>query len=285
MAIKVEQLTGGDAYHGEGPVWDAAWGGLRWVDMLAGDVLHLDSAGQVERWHVGSVAAVLRPRRSGGLVIAIEDRFVLAEEANGPLTALPPVFDDPALRFNEGGCDPDGNLFVGTMAYAETPGAGSVYRLGVDHTVDVAMTSVTISNGLAWTADGTTAYYVDSPTSRIDRFDWDTTLGLHNRRPFVSIAPEDGAPDGLTVDAGGGVWVALYNGQAVRGYGSDGDLMEVVELPVPKVTACTFGGPALDQLFITTSRLGDQGESHPAAGALFVADVGARGLPVLAYGG
>lgn len=285
MTIKVEQLTAADARHGEGPVWHPGWGGLRWVDMLAGDILHLDQSGAVERWHVGSVAAVLRPRRRGGLVIAIEDRFMLAEDAGGPLTPLPPVFDDPALRMNEGGCDPDGNLLVGTMAYAETPGAGTVYRLAVDHTVDVAIGFVTVSNGLAWTADGATAYYVDSLTYRIDRFDWNSTQGLHNRRPFVSIAPQDGAPDGLTVDAGGQVWVALFNGRAVRGYDSDGDLVEVVELPVPKVTACTFGGPALDQLFITTSRLGDEGESHPAAGALFVADVGTRGLPVLDYGG
>ncbi len=286
MATRVEQLTVAAAYHGEGPVWDAGWGGLRWVDMLAGDILHLDPSGAVERWHVGSVAAVLRPRRSGGLVIAIEDRFALAEQAGGPLIALPPVFDDPALRFNEGGCDPDGNLLVGTMAYAETPGAGTVYRLGIDHTVEITMRSVTVSNGLAWTADGTTAYYVDSLTHRIDRFDWDTTRGLHNRRPFVSIAPANGAPDGLAVDAGGGVWVAMYNGRAVRGYDSDGDLAEVVELPVPKVTACTFGGPALDQLFITTSRIGDEdGASDPAAGAVFVADVGVRGLPVLPYGG
>ena len=285
MVIKAEQVTAADAHHGEGPVWHPGWGGLRWVDMLAGDILHLDPNGRVERWHVGTVAAVLRPRRDGGLVIATEDRFALAETAGGPVTTLPAVFDDPALRFNEGGCDPDGNLLVGTMAYDETPGAGTVYRLAADHTVHVVIGAVTVSNGLAWTADGTTAFYADSPTSRIDRFDWNRAQGLHNRRPFVSIAPGDGVPDGLTVDADGRVWVALYNGAAVRAYDSEGALVETVELPVPKVTACTFGGRELEQLFITTSRQGDDGASHPGAGAVFAADVGTRGLPVLPYAG
>ena len=120
------------------------------------------------------------------------------------------------------------------------------------------LADVTISNGLAWTADGSRAYYIDTPTGRIDLFDADGAAGLAGRRPFAAIDPADGYPDGLTLDADDRVWVALWGGAAVRCYDVDGSLVEQVELPVPKVTACTFGGPELDELYITTSREGDE---------------------------
>ena len=280
-----EQLTAPVAGHAEGPVWHPGWGGLRWVDMLAGDVLHLSESGAIERWPVGRVAAVLRPRRGGGVVVATEREFVVADEPGGPVRSLAQVFTDPALRFNEGGCDPAGGFIVGTMAYAETPGAGTVYRLTPDGRVEVVFSDVTISNGLAWTADATTAYYNDTATHRIDAFSWDVERGLHDRRPFVHVDADDGGPDGLTVDAGGGVWTALFGGSAVRHYDPAGTLADVVELPVPKVTACTFGGDRLDRLFITTSRRDEDVTRYPGTGAVFVADVGVTGLPALAFHG
>jgi sugar lactone lactonase YvrE len=280
-----EQLTDPVSVHAEGPVWFSGWGGLRWVDMLAGAILHLTDSGAVERWRVGRVAAAFRPRSAGGVVIATEQEFVVADAAGGPVRSLGQVFTDPGIRFNEGGCDPSGNFIVGTMAYAETVGAGTVYRLTPDGRVDVVLSGVTISNGLAWTADGTTAYYNDTKTQRIDMFSWDAERGLHDRRPFVRIDPDDGGPDGLTVDAEGGVWAALWGGSAVHHYDRDGALDEVVELPAPKVTACTLGGERLDRLFITTSRDNEDVAKYPSAGAVFVADVGTPGLPVLAYAG
>ena len=282
--VAAEQLTAADAEHGEGPVWSPSWAGLRWVDMLAGDVLHLTDAGEVERWHVGSVAAALRPRAAGGVVIAVEHEFVLAEQPGGAVTSLGPVFTDPSVRFNEGGCDPDGNFIVGTMAYDEAPSRGVVYRLGGDHRVEVVLRDVTISNGLGWSAAGDTAFYVDTPTDRIDQFSWTSELGLHDRRPFARIDVERGHPDGLTVDAEGGVWVALWEGSAVHRYGPNGSLDEVIDVPVARVTACTFGGPALDQLFITTSRTGES-DPVPGAGALFVAQPGVIGLATRPFRG
>ena len=279
-----EQLTAPDAEHGEGPVWSPGWGGLRWVDMMAGDVLHLSEDGDVERWHVGTVAAALRPRSGGGVVIAVEHDFVLAEQAGGPVTSLGAVFDDASVRFNEGGCDPDGNFLVGTTSYTEVPGRGTVYRLAPDRSVEVVLRDVTISNGLAWTAAGDTAFYVDTPTNRIDRFSWTSELGLHDRRPFVHIDAEQGHPDGLTVDSEGGVWVAMWEGSAVRRFDPNGGLDAVIDVPVSKVTACTFGGPDLDRLFITTSRQGEA-DPRPGAGALFVTRPGVRGLPTRPFGG
>jgi sugar lactone lactonase YvrE len=253
--------------------------------MLAGDILHLTGSGAIERWPVGRVAAAFRPRAGGGVVIATERELVVADEAGGPLRSLAEVFTDPAIRFNEGGCDPSGNFIVGTMAYDETPGAGTVYRLSPDGSVDVVLSGVTISNGLAWTADGTTAYYNDTRTQRVDAFSWDAERGLHDRRPFVRIDPADGSPDGLTVDAEGGVWTALWGGSAVRHYDAAGRLDEVIELPVPQVSACTLGGDRLDRLFITTSRDGEDEAKYPSAGSVFVAAVDTPGLPVLAYAG
>ncbi|WP_433892647.1 SMP-30/gluconolactonase/LRE family protein [Streptomyces sp. CA-111067] len=280
---RAEQLTEAAAAHGEGPVWWPDWGGLRWVDMLAGDILHLDASGRVHRRHIGAVAAALRPRSAGGMVVATEHGFVLTDPEGEPV-ATTAVLTDPAVRFNDGGCDPDGNFYCGTMAYAETPRAGALYRLRPDGGTETVLRDVTISNGLAWSPDGTTAYYVDSPTRRIDVFDYDTLTGLHDRRPFAEVTGTAGAPDGLTVDAEGGVWVALWDGAAVRRYGPGGTLDEVIDLPVGKVTSCAFGGPDLADLFMTTSR---HGETCPpsAAGAVFHTRPGVRGLLPLPYAG
>ena len=281
--MRAEQVTGPVAYHGEGPVWSQQWGGLRWVDMLAGDILSLDGDGNLHRRHVGTVAAAVRPRAGGGAVIAVERGFAL-EDPDGALTTLDPVWGEDRVRMNEGGCDPDGRFWCGSMAYDERPGGAALYRLDPDGSVHRVLDGVTISNGLDWSPDGTLAYYDDTATGRIDVFDYETATGLTGRRPFVELT-ENERPDGLTVDSEGGVWVALNGSGVVRRYRSDGVLDGVVELPTAQVTACTFGGHDLDQLFITTSREGMAAGEDPLAGSLFRADVGVRGLPVREFAG
>ncbi|RFU36386.1 SMP-30/gluconolactonase/LRE family protein [Actinomadura logoneensis] len=282
--MRAEQITDAVAFHGEGPVWSPAWGGLRWVDMLAGDVLSLRADGTIGRRHVDGVAAALRPRRGGGAVIGVERGFVL-EDADGTLTRLPELWTDQGIRMNEGACDPDGRFHCGSMAYDKRPGAGALYRLDPDGATAVALSGVTISNGLDWSPDGALAYYSDTATQRIDVFDYEGASGLTGRRAFVSVPAEDGAPDGLTVDAEGGVWVALNQGGEVRRYTPAGVLDEVVEVPVRGVTACALGGPGLDELYITTSREGLAPDEVPAAGSLFRAAVGVRGRPVRGFAG
>jgi sugar lactone lactonase YvrE len=279
--VQAEQVTGPVAFHGEGPVWSARWGGLRWVDMLRGDVLGLAEDGSVVRTHVDDVAAALRPRRGGGAVIGVRRGFVL-EDPDGSLTHLPELWSGDGIRMNEGGCDPDGRFLCGTMAYDERPGAGALYRLDADRSVTIVLQGVTISNGLEWSPDGAQAYYVDTPTREISVFDYDSVAGLHDRRPFASVAA---MPDGLTVDADGGVWVALYDGRAVQHFGPDGVPGAQVQVAEGRVTACTFGGEDLDRLFITTSREGLSPGEEPSAGSLHVADVGVRGLPVREFAG
>jgi sugar lactone lactonase YvrE len=281
-----EQLTGPVAFHAEGPVWSPSWGGLRWVDMFAGDILSmgLDATGAITRRHVGAIAAALRPRRGGGAVIAVERGFIL-EGADGGLDPLPDVFPDAGLRMNEGACDPDGRFYCGSMAYDQAPGAGTVYRLDTDRTVSVVFGGSTISNGLAWSPDGSMAYYIDSKARRVDVFDYTTDSGLTERRPLVELPDGAGDPDGMTVDAQGYLWVALYAGSAVRRYRPDGTLDGVIELPVTNVTACTFAGPGLDELVITTSREGLPDGTQPEAGSLFRSHPGVTGLPVVEFAG
>jgi sugar lactone lactonase YvrE len=276
----IERFSDPIAFHGEGPVWID---GLRLVDMLAGDILALDADGAVrERLHVGEVAAALRPRRDGGLVVALERGFALVGP-DGGLEVLPDVWSDPGVRMNDGGTDPDGRFYCGSMAHDMALGAGALYRLAPGGDVSVVLPSVSCSNGLAWSPDGTAAYYIDSLTYRIDVFDYDGELT--DRRPFVSVDAADGMPDGLTVDREGGIWVALWGGSAVRHYGPDGGLEEVLELPVTQVTACTFGGPALDELYITTSRLEVAEGEQPEAGSVFRARPGVTGLPAVPFAG
>ncbi|MEP7089046.1 MAG: SMP-30/gluconolactonase/LRE family protein [Nocardioidaceae bacterium] len=280
--MRAEQVTASIAYHGEGPVWSPSWGGLRLVDMLAGDVLSLRDDGGVDRRHVGSVAAVVRPRRGGGAVIGVERGFVL-EERDGSLTVLDEVWSEGARRMNEGGCDPRGRFYCGSMAYDQTPGAGSLYRLDPDLSVHVVLSDVTVSNGLEWSPDGTRAYYNDTATHQISEFDDDPVDGLTARRRFADLG--DDSPDGLTVDAEGGVWTALFGGGAVHRYTPDGALDAVVEVEARQVTACTFGGDDLDRLFITTSRENLEPGDDPLAGSVFAAAVGVRGRPVREFAG
>jgi sugar lactone lactonase YvrE len=287
--VQPEQLPGTQCYHGEGPCWADDWGegggGLRFVDMLAGDVMSLGADGAVSRTHVGEVAAVIRPRASGGAVLALKDHFAVTDGDLGRLRTVARVGLPPGVRLNEGGCDPDGRFYCGSMATDESPQAGTFYQLDPDGSVRPVMEKVTISNGFGFSPDGGTAYYVDTPEQSIDIFDYSAATGLVNRRRWVGIPGDAGRPDGLTVDAEGGVWLALMEGSAVHRYAPSGALDEVIKLPVSQVTACTFGGPDLGTLYITTSQIGADTKAQPASGALFAVRPGVRGRPAESFAG
>jgi sugar lactone lactonase YvrE len=282
-----EQLTEPWTYHGEGPVWDPGPGLLRWVDLYAGDVLSLAPRTEhVQRAHVGTVAAALRPRVGGGLVVAVERGFCLLGADEAEPHPLGEVWTDPTVRMNDGGCDLQGRFYCGSMAYDAAPGRGALYCLEPDGAVRRVLDDVTISNGIAWSRDGTQVYYVDSPTRRVDVFDFDPDSGAFtDRRAAVEVDPDDGMPDGITLDSEGGVWVALWGGGAVHRYTAEGRLDEVVDVGPRQVSACTFGGDRLDELFITTSREGLPPDEQPTAGALYWYRPGVSGLPVMPYAG
>ena len=195
------------------------------------------------------------------------------------------AFDDPAYRMNDGGTDRQGRFFCGSMAYDMADPRGALYRYDADGTIAAVLTGVTISNGIAWSADGGRCTTSTPPPSGWTR---STTTPPRGRPTAVGrwswSSRTAGMPDGLALDDEGGVWVALWHGAAVHRYRADGRLDAVVELPVELVTACAFGGPALDELYITTSREGLTSRD-PAAGALFTVRPGVRGLPCTPFDG
>lgn len=282
--MRAERLTGVVADHGEGPFWDDAGGRLLMMDMLRGDVLALSEAGGVERHHVGTVAAAIRARRGGGFVVAVEDGFVLLDDELAQRGDGVRAFTDPTVRMNDGGCDPQGRFLCGTMAYDAEPGRGTLFRLAPDGVVDVVLRGTTISNGLEWSADGTRAFFSDTGVGRVDVFDVAPDGALTGRRPFAAFDDVPGGPDGLALDDEGGVWVAMWEGSAVRHYDADGALVDVVELPVRNVTACAFGGADRSRLHVTTSRHGLD-DPDPDAGSVFVVETGVHGAVPRAFAG
>ena len=284
--MHAEQITAACTHLGEGPVWDPSTGLLHWVDLLAGSVLTMaPPASHIARAQAGAVASAVRPTTTGGLVVAVQRGFAVLPAGAEEAVALPELWQDPTVRMNDGGCDPQGRFYAGSMAYDEAPGRGRLWRLDHDGTTTAVLDEVTISNGLAWSPDGHTAYYVDTGTGRVDAFDFDPVDGTFDgRRPVVWVPASAGKPDGLAVDADGRLWVALWGGSAVHCYGPNGRLQEIVDLPVRQVTACTFGGPGLEDLFITTAREG-VADPEPSAGALFHIRPGAQGMPVQPFAG
>jgi sugar lactone lactonase YvrE len=278
---ELEQVTEALCYHAEGPVWSPSWSGLRWVDMLAGDVLSLRADGCVDRVHVGDVAAFLRPRAAGGWVVATERGLARADEADGIPTPWFDLWDDTSVRMNEGGVDGLGRLWAGTMGYDRVPGSATLYRVGGEGDVTTVLPEVTISNGIDLSPDGRLAYYDDTPTGRTDVFDV-VDGELARRRPFVSH--DVGSPDGLTVDSAGNVWVALNGAGRVRCFSPAGEVVAEVVLPVRLVTACTLGGDDLRDLYVTTSRE-NLDDPEPQAGAVFRVRVAVPGQPVRSFAG
>jgi sugar lactone lactonase YvrE len=262
--IAVELALAARAELGEGPRWDARSRTLYWVDILKGHVHAFTPATAACRSHrVGQPVGALAVREAGGLVLALRDGFATLDLDTGALSWIARVEDDRATqRMNDGRCDAAGRFWAGTMAFDPSPGTGTLYRLDRDGCVTPVLGDLTISNGLDWSPDGRSLYFVDSGTQRVDLFDFDPVAGtLANRRPFVRVPDAAGMPDGLVVDADGFVWVALWGGGALHRYATDGALAQVVTLPVSHPTSCAFGGPDLMDLYVTSASI----ELTPAA--------------------
>lgn len=289
QAGAIELLLDARSMLGEGPVWDARIGRIAWVDIMAGR-LHLTAPdGETTTFQLPKPLGCVVPRASGGWVVALADGFWSVTDAGTAERLVDIQSDHPELRFNDGKCDPQGRFWAGSMAVDFRNAAGALYRLDPDLSVHRMIDATTISNGLDWSLDGRTMYYVDTPTQRIDQFDFDPATGaIAGRRPFATIDPADGAPDGLTVDAEGGIWLALWDGWRVRRYLPDGSIEREIRLPVSEVTCPAFGGPDLDELYITTAweeLSEEQRAAQPLAGGLFRARSGVRGRPPTAFAG
>jgi sugar lactone lactonase YvrE len=279
----------------EGPRWDEGRRELLWVDIL-GRGFHratVTADGGPDRVrpmaldrHVGAVA----PVAGGGYVLAAGQGFLFVDETDSVHELAQPEAGRVDVRMNDGACDPQGRFWAGTMAYDETPGAGTLYRLELDGRCSTVLTGLTISNGIGWSPDGGTMYLSDSGTGFVDAFDFDGETGaIDGRRTLIHVDRPGMAPDGLTVDDQGDLWVALYNGWAVERYGPDGSLVETVPIPVAQATSCAFGGDDRRILFVTTGRERLEGpalERQPDAGRVFaVTGLDARGEACAPYRG
>jgi sugar lactone lactonase YvrE len=274
---------------GEGPTWDGATGTLLWVDILASEVHRFDPTSGRDTvlvrtsQHVGAA----KPRAAGGVVVNLRDG-VGRYAADGAFDWLAPLGED-GVRGNDAAVDADGRLWAGTMRYDERPAGGRLYRVDPGGEVVTVLPEVSISNGIGWSPDGRLMYYVDTPNRRVDVFDVDSDTGLvARRRQFVDLARAPGFPDGLTVDADGCLWVAMWDGGAVHRYTPAGILDRVVGVPTTRTTACAFGGPGLGDLYITSATAGlDRAKlaDQPLAGSLFVLPGAGTGLPGHAFAG
>ncbi len=289
-AIPVDVALRAGAQLAEGPVWDIANSRLIWVDILAGAVHFFDPAtGEDSQVDVPGMPGIAIPRQAGGLVLAIDHGFGFLD----PEGTFEQIIELPqgavTLRMNDGNCDAAGRLWAGTMGLNTEPRAGALYRLDPDLTVTRILDSVTESNGIDWSPDDRLMYYIDTMERRVDVFDFDVDSGsIANRRPFAAVDDGEVLPDGLTVDAEGGVWVACWGGAAVRRFAPDGSPGGSVSLPTSNITCPGFGGRGLDSLFVTSAREGlspEQLADEPDAGALFVCRPGVAGRPPRAFGG
>ena len=285
MVGDVELVLDARADLGEAPSWDSDARLLVWVDITKGLVHRFDPGTERDEvFEVGQPVGAAVPTSSGKVALAANSGFLLLDPATGEIDPIVELEDpQPGTGMNDGKCDPVGRFWAGTKDVEGGRALGSLYRLDADHRLTKVLTDVTTSNGLGWSPDQRTMYYIDSPTYRIDAFDYDVTSGaVSNRRLRVEIPRSWGLPDGMTVDEEGFLWVAFWGGSAVRRLAPDGRVDAIVHFPVTQVTSCAFGGLDLSDLFVTSARSGltDAALSQqPLAGGLFRVRPGARGLP------
>jgi sugar lactone lactonase YvrE len=287
----VELVLAAGTELGEGPVWDDRRERLLFVDILRGDVHAFHPPTGTDRVvNVGRAVGAVALTTRGDWVLAAGRGFVRANPETGHTTAMVDVErEDANTRMNDGAVDPAGRFWAGSCSLVGEAGRGTLYRLDPDGAVHRMLSPVTTSNGIDWSPDGRTMYYVDTRTRRIDAFDFDAAAGTFaNRRPFVDFAGQAGRPDGLVVDAEGAVWVALWEGGAVRRYTSDGQLDRSVAVPAPLTTKCAFGGPALQDLYVTTATRGLDARARadkPLSGGLFRLRPGVAGQTTRRFAG
>jgi sugar lactone lactonase YvrE len=286
MAAVAEPVGDVTAELGEGPYWVPEASFLIWVDIERG-LLHRTHvpSGQTVTDDLGEVSAAF-PALDGGILTIGGNRLTLRAGALGGGVITRTIAEVPAregLRFNDAAVDPAGRVWAGTMHKGETEPLGELYRLDAGGKLTTVIEGVTVSNGMGWSPDGSRMYYADSPTRRVDIFDYDPATGdAFKRRVFVDLSRVEGVPDGLTVDADGYVWVAMWGGGVLRRFTPDGQQDAVLPVPVSQPTSCAFGGPGFTDLYVTTARVGlteSELATQPLAGRLLRIQPGPIGLP------
>jgi sugar lactone lactonase YvrE len=269
---------------GEGPYWHSDRQSFFWVDIEKGKLFeHSPESGNTKTFPFPHRLALVLEGKDGKLILGLDRKlasFDLETEALNWLCEVEPEY--PLHRFNDGKVDPKGRVWIGTLSTLFTEGAGSLYRIGKDLKPEKKLDQLTISNGMAWTEDNQTFYFIDTPTRQIKAFNFDLESGEIEFEKIVIEIPEDlGFPDGMCIDREGMLWVAHYGGSGVyRWNPGNGKLLDKIELPVPHVTSCCFGGKNLDMLLITTAQENlteSQLKEHPMSGDVFLVKTSCRG--------
>ncbi len=290
MAKIMEVIEETKALLGEGPLWLADRKQLIWVDIESKQIhLLTPSTGEKRVITVDQRIGTIAPVEDGRMLCALQNGLYFLDINSEQLELITdPEAHLPNNRFNDGKCDPSGRFWAGTMPLGETIPSGALYRLDHNGAIHQMVTGVGCSNGMAWSQDQTTMYYIDTYTGQVDRFDYEAATGaISNRKAIIVMPQEQGYPDGMTIDAEGMLWIAHWGGYCVSRWNpATGECLERVELPVSQVTSCCFGGEQLDELYITSARTGlseEQLAQEPLAGSLFKYKPGVKGTPMYAY--
>ncbi|MEI6083814.1 MAG: SMP-30/gluconolactonase/LRE family protein [Verrucomicrobiota bacterium] len=284
-ALQPDLIADAKARLGEGAIWHARQRVLYWVDILGKKFWRYNPAtGHHEDFEVGQFVGTIVPRRHGGVLLGLHHGLAAFYPEALKLTMIcDPEDNKPELRFNDGKCDPAGRFWAGTMTVDGVAPIGSLYCLYPDLHVERKVTEVGCSNGIVWSLDHKTMYYIDTVLQRVDAFDFDLATGhISNRRVAITVPKEFGYPDGSTLDADGMLWIAHWGGACVTRWNPvTGAHLATVKFPTTQITSCAFGGPQLDQLYVTSARVGR--DTDPLAGALFCVDVGVKGIPAYEF--
>ncbi len=292
MSSKVKVVVDIRAQVGEGPIWDENTKTLFWVDIMSSTVYcYNPRTGTNQEYNIGQHVGAVVPRTSGGLLLALQNGFAAYDLVSQQLTLIAdPEVDLPNNRFNDGKCDPAGRFWAGTMAYSNQTTQGSLYRLDSDFSVHKMLGNIAISNGIVWSIDQKTMYYIDSLANTVAAFDYDVTTGdISHERVVVKVRENMGVPDGMAIDSNGMLWIAHFGGSCVRCWDSiTGRVLEEIVLPATQITACAFGGDDLSTLYITSAAIGldsNAKKATPLAGSLFSTQPGVKGTHTFAFNG
>ena len=276
---------------GEGSLWDPEEHVLYWIDILSHELYIYDPAtGSNRTIPTAQAVGTVVKRAAGGLVLALHNGFAFLDPTSEKITPIAdPERHIPANRFNDGKCDPAGRFWAGTMEFNGQADAGALYCLDEQGTVTEKLRPVAISNGIVWTADEQTMYYICTLANTVRAFDYDKATGDIRNERVVVVNEGEGGFDGMSIDVDGNLWVAVFGGWAVRQYDPrTGQLIQEIKLPFERVTSCAFGGVNLDELYITSAVMGlDQQAlaAQPLAGCLVKVDPGVAGVSAFSYAG